>query len=314
MWIENLSYSVTFIVTAGIAIIGILVSYQLYQANKTPVLAVLLYQQVFLYSFYIYGIWGNIVLQLIISDLNLGNEISSKLSFFIPVIGVPFMLVSWFMLLRFSFLLNGYKSSNRLAYSYFPTLVVIVFLLGILIHRGILQIPENADLFIVRILVLINFLIHVIFIIPFLKSKTHTKEIKETGFYKKWAIVFLLTTLIYSFALSFLDIFDFISICISIILLFGAGVFIPVIIRFNMNSSVPDKNMDFKVFCEFYEISKREAEIILEICSGKSNKAISEKLFITLQTVKDHNHRIYTKTGVKSRVQLANLVREKIGG
>ena len=62
-----------------------------------------------------------------------------------------------------------------------------------------------------------------------------------------------------------------------------------------------------------YEISKREAEIVLEICTGKTNKAISEKLFITLQTVKDQNHRIFTKTGVKSRIQLTNLVREKTG-
>ncbi|MCG6187779.1 LuxR C-terminal-related transcriptional regulator [Maribellus maritimus] len=75
-----------------------------------------------------------------------------------------------------------------------------------------------------------------------------------------------------------------------------------------------EKNIDFSTFCNLYEISKREAEIILEICTGKTNKAISEKLFITLQTVKDHTHRIYTKTGVKSRVQLANLVREKTGG
>lgn len=82
-----------------------------------------------------------------------------------------------------------------------------------------------------------------------------------------------------------------------------------------MSSTTPAtaKNMDFDAFCNFYEISKREAEIILEICSGLSNKAISEKLFITLQTVKDHNHRIYTKIGVKSRVQLANLVRKKTG-
>ena len=73
------------------------------------------------------------------------------------------------------------------------------------------------------------------------------------------------------------------------------------------------KNMDFGSFCEFYEITKREAEIVLEICTGKTNKTISEKLFITLQTVKDHTHHIYTKTGINSRVQLSNLVREKTG-
>mgnify|MGYP005641712405 FL=1 len=82
-----------------------------------------------------------------------------------------------------------------------------------------------------------------------------------------------------------------------------------------MTKEIPEvgKNMDFGTFCEFYEITKREAEIVLEICSGKTNKAISEKLFITLQTVKDHTHHIYTKTGLNSRVQLSNLVREKTG-
>ena len=95
--------------------------------------------------------------------------------------------------------------------------------------------------------------------------------------------------------------------------MFACNLILPAIIRFKNQTMPENENMDFQSFCNFYEISKREAEIIQEICSGKSNKAIADKLFITLQTVKDHNHRIYTKTGVKSRVQLANLVREKTG-
>ena len=99
-------------------------------------------------------------------------------------------------------------------------------------------------------------------------------------------------------------------------MLFGISIFIPVVIRMNSDlqtSQSTISNIDFDAFCNLYEISKREAEIVLEICSGLSNKAISEKLFITIQTVKDHNHRIYTKTGVQSRMQLSNLVREKTG-
>jgi len=45
------------------------------------------------------------------------------------------------------------------------------------------------------------------------------------------------------------------------------------------------------------------------ICKGNSNQDISDSLFISLQTVKDHIHRIYLKTGVKNRVQLTNLIR-----
>lgn len=56
-----------------------------------------------------------------------------------------------------------------------------------------------------------------------------------------------------------------------------------------------------------YNISKREMEVIQQICDGLSNKEIAEKLFISIDTVKDHNSRIFQKTGVKNRTQLAKL-------
>ncbi|MCK4751511.1 MAG: helix-turn-helix transcriptional regulator, partial [Bacteroidales bacterium] len=62
-------------------------------------------------------------------------------------------------------------------------------------------------------------------------------------------------------------------------------------------------------FVSKFEISKRETEIVELICKGKSNQDISDSLFISLQTVKDHIYRIYLKTGVKNRVQLTNLIR-----
>ena len=64
---------------------------------------------------------------------------------------------------------------------------------------------------------------------------------------------------------------------------------------------------------EIHDVSasfgERVNEIIELICKGKSNRDISDSLFISLQTVKDHVHRIYLKTGVKNRVQLTNLIR-----
>jgi DNA-binding NarL/FixJ family response regulator len=50
--------------------------------------------------------------------------------------------------------------------------------------------------------------------------------------------------------------------------------------------------------------------VIMEICNGLSNKEISDRLYISLQTVKDHTHHIYIKTNVRSRVQLINLVKD----
>lgn len=58
-----------------------------------------------------------------------------------------------------------------------------------------------------------------------------------------------------------------------------------------------------------FGISKREEEVILLVCQGLTNQEIADTLFISLKTVKDHNYRIFQKTGVRNRVELAQLVR-----
>jgi DNA-binding CsgD family transcriptional regulator len=71
------------------------------------------------------------------------------------------------------------------------------------------------------------------------------------------------------------------------------------------------RDISFEAFCLKFDVSPRETDIVREICNGLSNKEIADKLFISLQTVKDHTHRIYIKTNVRSRVHLINLVKEE---
>lgn len=52
-------------------------------------------------------------------------------------------------------------------------------------------------------------------------------------------------------------------------------------------------------------LSRREREIVALIAEGLSNKQIARSLFIALATVKDHVHRILTKTGLPNRAALA---------
>lgn len=59
-----------------------------------------------------------------------------------------------------------------------------------------------------------------------------------------------------------------------------------------------------------YKITKREKDIIQQISHGKTNQQIADELYISLQTVKDHTHRIYKKTGVNSRMKLIRLLSE----
>lgn len=80
-------------------------------------------------------------------------------------------------------------------------------------------------------------------------------------------------------------------------------------VSLTISSKALVQDISFEEFCKKYEVSPRESDVVREICNGLSNKEISEKLFISLQTVKDHTHRIYIKTNVRSRVQLMNLVK-----
>ena len=72
--------------------------------------------------------------------------------------------------------------------------------------------------------------------------------------------------------------------------------------------SLSVKSLDSDYLVEKYKITKREMEVIELICQGKTNKEIADQLFISIETVKDHNYKIFQKTGVKNRIQIVNLV------
>ncbi len=52
-----------------------------------------------------------------------------------------------------------------------------------------------------------------------------------------------------------------------------------------------------------FNLTGREIEILKALASGLSNKAISEKLFLSEKTVKTHTHHIFQKMSVKTRTQ-----------
>lgn len=75
-----------------------------------------------------------------------------------------------------------------------------------------------------------------------------------------------------------------------------------------------DPGADLTAFCAAYGLSKREQEILRLVLQGLSYKEIDEKLFISINTVKNHIYNIYQKLGVKNRLQIANLIRNYYGG
>jgi len=62
-----------------------------------------------------------------------------------------------------------------------------------------------------------------------------------------------------------------------------------------------------------FSLTGREKEILQLLLKGKSNKEISDLIYVSTETVKTHLHNIYRKLGVKSRLEVASLLfsREK---
>jgi LuxR family maltose regulon positive regulatory protein len=57
-------------------------------------------------------------------------------------------------------------------------------------------------------------------------------------------------------------------------------------------------------------LTRREIEVLHLICEGCSNQQISERLVVTMNTVKKHTSNIYSKLGVKRRTQAVARARE----
>jgi len=57
-------------------------------------------------------------------------------------------------------------------------------------------------------------------------------------------------------------------------------------------------------------LSERELEVLQLVAQGLSNREISERLFLALDTVKGHNRRIYGKLQVQRRTEAVARARE----
>jgi len=59
------------------------------------------------------------------------------------------------------------------------------------------------------------------------------------------------------------------------------------------------------------ELTEREREVLRLVVAGRPNKLIADALDISVRTVEVHRARIFDKMGVKSAVELTNLLREQ---
>jgi DNA-binding CsgD family transcriptional regulator len=302
-----------FMLSVAFASAGIVLSIRLRNRVKTVSFSSLLYFQAFIATFGFYGIWGQIITKTFLTDL-VSAEAVARITSISLLLGMPFIVLAWFMLLKFALEVSGYKVKNWFIVIFLTTNFLLIIALGYLYSEYFSFLHKNLEIYYFIIFSLLytsaaSAIIH----IP--AGKVALLQKRENRII---AVSITILCILQTVSLYFYNDVEWIGM-IFIFTFFAGNSFLPVYLSYGIMKPVflPDKvkvsdtgNLSFEDFCKSHEISQRESEIIREICNGLSNKEISDKLFITLQTVKDHTHRIYIKTNVKSRLQLMNLVKE----
>ena len=297
-----------FLLSVALAAGGIVLSSGLRKKYHHEIFSALLYFQVFIFTFGFYGIWGQEIIKVFLSAY-ISADLLTKFSDLALLLGLPFLVFAWLMLIQFSSGLSGRKNNNWFVLWFLLFNFSIIIILGYFVAKGSAVKPASLiKWYFISMLFLYSLISSLLILFPKKgKSIIHDFDRKRIG-----PGIFLVM-LMQCAPLLFYDSQPFLAILFTFIF-FSGNTFLPIYLNygtlFTVFASEPVRDISFEEFCKKFEVSPRETDIVREICKGLSNKEISEKLFISLQTVKDHTHRIYIKTNVKSRGQLIYLVKE----
>jgi DNA-binding CsgD family transcriptional regulator len=297
-----------FILSVALASGGVLLTSRLRNRYRHEIFSTLLYFQVFIFTFGFYGIWGQVVIKAFLSTY-ISGELLSRFSDIAMLLGLPFLVFAWLMLIQFSLGISGRKNNNWFVIWFLLINFSVITIIGYVIAKTNTLHPLSL---IKYYFISMNFLYSLLSSMIILFTGKG-KQIIHDYDRKRISLGISVVMFLQCIPLLFYSSQPYVAIIFTFAF-FAGNTFLPIYLNygtlFTVFSSETDKNISLEDFCKKFEVSPRETDIVREICNGLSNKEISEKLFISLQTVKDHTHRIYIKTNVKSRVQLIYLVKE----
>lgn len=295
-----------FVFCAAMAVGSIMLNSRLMTEQRLPFLRSLFYHIIFMSAFGFYGVWGQFII-IAITGEKLTPELLSSISVISMLLGLPFLVIGWLMMIRFGFELAGTRFSTM------ATVLFLVLNFGLIAALGIV----SGDMDFSEALPLFKYYYSGVAVISglitaftLMAGKTCLAAVADRRFL---ALAIPAGTILQAAVLLFLPHSAWMAL-VFVFLLFASMAILPVYLTYIadlkvfIRQSELDLPMGIDDFFARHEISPREADIIREICNGLSNQEIADKLFITLQTVKDHTSRIYTKTNVRNRMQLMTLV------
>lgn len=311
----NLVFIVAFALCLGITVAAILISHQFITTYNQNIHKNYFYYLVAFYAFAIYGIWGQILFHVLLDSMQTERVLIEAVANIVPVLGIPFLIISWIMLIRM-----GYSLAGKKMLSFFSYLHVFVFLIfGIVIWYLYENLDQDNMVFgveLTSIQIGILFFIDLFYILLFsiiTVVQLRNNEKDQNYYLYRFVVLMLFGLLLRGIVMVLVPISE--QILPLLIVLYFISNLIPVfylslkadLVFEPVKAENPSEEKIEKLFRK-YKITKREREIVGQICQGKTNQQIADELFISLQTVKDHTHRIYSKIGINNRMKLVQMV------
>lgn len=297
--------------------IAIFFTFRLNKRYGIPFVNSYFFYLVFLYIFGTYSLAGSGILEFLLTGMEVDPEVLHSSRLYAIFLGIPFIGLSHFMFLRSIREFFNKKQSLLFIILYFTVILAAFVLYGIyMVKFNYSAGGTTLDVVSLQRQVFCGFMIFV-YMWAFLSILLWSRKL--TSLAKKFILTFGASYLLFM-------ILGVILIFIQALIPYSQHLFILIFLSLHLvpifflnlyldktSVSENDKEGDYETrlsrFAEKHEISKRECEVVRLICQGYSNQEISDELFISLQTVKDHTHRIFVKTGVRNRVQLTNMIR-----
>jgi len=311
----SLVFIIVFIFCVAIAIASCWIAYQFTTTYNTNFHKTYFYYLITFFGFGFYGIWSQILMSSLLSSTDTDIETIKMVANFLPVLGVPFLIISWIMLTKMGdYLVQNDPKRNliRIHIFIFVSLSILIFGIFFILKEDHWLFTEHFAYTEVGILVLVEFIYMTVFAcVVLLHLKKYKKSYKNI--IKRFILLMILGLLFRALVLSLHEVNIFVL--APFLLLYFLSNFFPVfylrlksdLIFTPVSAEHPSEEKKALLFSK-YKITKREREIIDKICQGKTNQQIADELFIALQTVKDHTHRIYSKVGINSRLKLVQMI------
>lgn len=302
-------FIILLVICLGAAAGALMLTYQMTRDYQSEFINQFFYYLAAYFIFGLYGLWGQVIVRYVLEHFTINASVIETVGGLLPLFGVPFVLVSWVMLMKMALGLADKTVTPIQSLIYFFSTTALLAVVGWSVSSRLSLTQMELYLYAGG-----ELLFYSVFLLISLASVKKIKNSFPRKIYHSFSLLIFLGLILRLVLLPF--IFTKLIVPGGALLLYFLGNLLPIwFLRSNADALFPtytatlaNKN-SFDSLCTRYRISKREAEIIQLISQGQTNQEIADALFISLQTVKDHNHRIYTKIGIGSRVQLVNLLR-----